>query len=347
MQAIEPLVGGGALKLTVARFLLAGHVPVDGRGIVPDVSVPNGARRTVGVSAQGRPGADARLTEPLPARIVGEVSTRGRVAVAEPFFEPGPRRHPGSSRGRRRRAPGISSRWCRTAAGAGGSIGSSGGRTTRLPSCMRWRWRRAPPIRGRRTPPSRAIRRRPATASTCATSRPSRSIREGAKDHDDALSVDGDRVYVHIADVSAHVPAGSALDAEAARRATSVYLPGPGRPDASRRAVVRPLQPPGRRGPAGRQPCARPGAGGLGAPHADPKRPHAHLPRGPGGPGRGRRPRCRSTTALRRAADLANGLREPADGARGARDRDARGRDRARARARSTPASGRTRRRTG
>ncbi|HEU0193879.1 MAG TPA: RNB domain-containing ribonuclease [Gaiellales bacterium] len=49
---------------------------------------------------------------------------------------------------------------------------------------------------------------------------------EGAKDHDDALSVDGDRVYVHIADVSAHVAAGSALDAEAGRRGTSVYLPG-------------------------------------------------------------------------------------------------------------------------
>jgi carboxyl-terminal processing protease len=46
VQAIEPLAGGGALKLTVARFLLAGHVPVDGRGIVPDVSVPNGERRT-------------------------------------------------------------------------------------------------------------------------------------------------------------------------------------------------------------------------------------------------------------------------------------------------------------
>ena len=46
VQAIEPLAGGGALKLTVARFLLAGHVPVDGRGIVPDVLVPNGERRT-------------------------------------------------------------------------------------------------------------------------------------------------------------------------------------------------------------------------------------------------------------------------------------------------------------
>jgi carboxyl-terminal processing protease len=46
VQAIEPLAGGGALKLTVARFLLAGHVPVDGRGIVPDVPLPAGDRQT-------------------------------------------------------------------------------------------------------------------------------------------------------------------------------------------------------------------------------------------------------------------------------------------------------------
>ena len=46
VQAIEPLAGGGALKVTVARFLLAGHVPVDGRGIVPDFPVPHGERRT-------------------------------------------------------------------------------------------------------------------------------------------------------------------------------------------------------------------------------------------------------------------------------------------------------------
>ena len=46
VQAIEPLADGGALKLTVARFLLAGHVPVDGRGIIPDLAVPDGARGT-------------------------------------------------------------------------------------------------------------------------------------------------------------------------------------------------------------------------------------------------------------------------------------------------------------
>ena len=47
-----------------------------------------------------------------------------------------------------------------------------------------------------------------------------------AGDHDDALSADGERVLVHIADVAAFVPEGGAVDREAARRATSVYLPG-------------------------------------------------------------------------------------------------------------------------
>jgi ribonuclease R len=49
---------------------------------------------------------------------------------------------------------------------------------------------------------------------------------EDARDHDDALSVDGDRLLVHIADVAAYVAEGGAIDREAARRGTSVYLPG-------------------------------------------------------------------------------------------------------------------------
>jgi ribonuclease R len=49
---------------------------------------------------------------------------------------------------------------------------------------------------------------------------------ETAKDFDDALSVQGDRVYVHIADVSAFVPAGSPLDRGAAGRGFSTYVPG-------------------------------------------------------------------------------------------------------------------------
>jgi ribonuclease R len=53
---------------------------------------------------------------------------------------------------------------------------------------------------------------------------------EEAKDFDDALSLgrdgDGLRAWVHIADVSAYVPAGAPLDGDAAERGFSVYVPG-------------------------------------------------------------------------------------------------------------------------
>ena len=51
-----------------------------------------------------------------------------------------------------------------------------------------------------------------------------------ARDFDDAVSArregDGARVWVHIADVAAHVRPGSPLDLEARRRANSTYAPG-------------------------------------------------------------------------------------------------------------------------
>ncbi|MGE5199011.1 MAG: RNB domain-containing ribonuclease [Rhodospirillaceae bacterium] len=51
-----------------------------------------------------------------------------------------------------------------------------------------------------------------------------------ARDFDDAVSAeadgDGVRLWIHIADVSAHVRPGTRLDAEALRRGTSTYVPG-------------------------------------------------------------------------------------------------------------------------
>jgi ribonuclease R len=52
-----------------------------------------------------------------------------------------------------------------------------------------------------------------------------------ARDFDDAISAEDAgsgrvRIWVHIADVAAHVPEGSAIDREARRRSTSVYVPG-------------------------------------------------------------------------------------------------------------------------
>lgn len=46
-----------------------------------------------------------------------------------------------------------------------------------------------------------------------------------AQEIDDAVSVDGDWMYVHIADPSRLVLPGGALDEEAARRGSTLYLP--------------------------------------------------------------------------------------------------------------------------
>ena len=48
---------------------------------------------------------------------------------------------------------------------------------------------------------------------------------EGSEDPDDAVSLDGDRIWVHVADVSALVAPDSALDREARARGSNLYLP--------------------------------------------------------------------------------------------------------------------------
>jgi exoribonuclease-2 len=48
---------------------------------------------------------------------------------------------------------------------------------------------------------------------------------EGSQDPDDALSLDGQRLWVHVADVGAVVPPNSAADLEARGRGANLYLP--------------------------------------------------------------------------------------------------------------------------
>jgi exoribonuclease-2 len=48
---------------------------------------------------------------------------------------------------------------------------------------------------------------------------------EGSDDPDDAVSLDGDRIWVHVADVAALVAPDSGLDLEARARAANLYLP--------------------------------------------------------------------------------------------------------------------------
>ena len=48
---------------------------------------------------------------------------------------------------------------------------------------------------------------------------------EGSQDPDDAISLDGERIWVHVADVAALVSVDSELDLEARARAANLYLP--------------------------------------------------------------------------------------------------------------------------
>ena len=93
-----------------------------------------------------------------------------------------------------------------------------------------------------------------------------------ARDFDDAVSAvrdgDGIRLWIHIADVAAHVRPGSRLDDEAERARQQRLRPGHGRADAAGGALRRGLQPrPGGRpaGGDGRDPARRRRRGALGA----------------------------------------------------------------------------------
>ncbi len=178
--------------------------------------------------------------EPRPAEgIVATVEKRGRVLVAEPFFERGGRM--------------VLERDARVAIGdlvlvrVGGTGSRAGGHAKVVRSlgrpdvaadvlealmldrglCRRFDpavQRAAKQARDRGVDPE--VARCDLTRLTTFTIDPAT-----ARDFDDAISaerIDDDRtrIWVHIADVGAYVKPGSLVDREAARRATSVYVPG-------------------------------------------------------------------------------------------------------------------------
>jgi ribonuclease R len=168
--------------------------------------------------------------------IVATVDKRGRFLVAEPLFERGGR----MVLDRDARARGGDLVLVRPATRAGGharivrSLGRPDVAADVLEALMldRGLRRRFDPAveraakKARDAGPDPEVARRDLTALTTFTIDP-----VTARDFDDAISAqaldDGHtRIWVHIADVSAYVRPGSLVDREAARRGTSVYVPG-------------------------------------------------------------------------------------------------------------------------
>ncbi len=167
------------------------------------------------------------MSEPDPrsGRLVVEIGSRGKLVVGEPFFEPavpvvidrkglGEARpgdlvvvRTGRGRARLERVIGPADRIENV---LDGLLASRGERGAHAPHALP-----EPSLEGRvdlRELPTFTI------------------DPETAKDFDDAISIrregDGLRAYVHIADVSFFVPAGTPLDQGAAERGFSVYVPG-------------------------------------------------------------------------------------------------------------------------
>ncbi|MGH2924860.1 MAG: ribonuclease catalytic domain-containing protein, partial [Solirubrobacterales bacterium] len=166
-------------------------------------------------------------------RRVASVERRGRFAVAEPLFERGPQATLG--RGSVRVGPGEIALvdFHRGGARALRVLGSADSARD-VVTALLW-------DRGVRRGFSNALEDEAREAA--AHAREGRAARRdltelatftvdpaSARDFDDAVSAEPDgagvRLWIHIADVSAHIEPGGGLDTEALRRGTSTYVPG-------------------------------------------------------------------------------------------------------------------------
>jgi ribonuclease R len=167
-----------------------------------------------------------------PDRAVGVVARRGRFLVAEPIFEPGSQI---PLRGGQRVSAGEMA-LVETRRGAGRVVRALGSphRAADVVEALLLEHgvERGFPERveadaegAAASPGGEPGRRRDLTELATFTVDPAT-----ARDFDDAVSAEAEgdaiRLWVHIADVAAHVRPGTALDSEARRRATSTYVPG-------------------------------------------------------------------------------------------------------------------------
>ena len=204
----------------------------------------------------GAAGPAAKPGSSAPAGIVCVLERRGRFMTAEPVFPPrerdGPPRERGGARGPGRVV-------VRAGSGRGGGVRAHEGDLVLIRLPARGGGATVARVLGRPEVArdlleglmlDRGLRRefdedleeqaRSAGEHVRLEARPRRDLTDlatftidpvSARDFDDAISAEeiGEgrrRVWVHIADVAAHVPEGSPLDLEARRRATSVYVPG-------------------------------------------------------------------------------------------------------------------------
>jgi len=173
-------------------------------------------------------------------RFVAVIGRRGRFEVAEPLFEPGPQAN--VARGPVRARPGAMVLAERRGAGARvvSELGSPKVARDVVGALLDERLGRGFDHRLEDDARDAAVAAREAEIER-------RDLRDlatftvdpaTARDFDDAVSAcesaGGTRLWIHIADVAAHVRPGSALDGEARRRANSTYAPG----------VVEPMLPP-------------------------------------------------------------------------------------------------------
>jgi ribonuclease R len=237
--------GGGKAKPKSAKAAAAASKgaprrtkPAEARPAKADARGPKRTRSAAQASSPPPP-TRARVAplEPRPAEgIVATVDKRGRFLVAEPFFERGGR----MVLERDSRVTVGDLVLVRPATRAGGharlirSLGRPDVASDVLEALMldRGLRRRFDPAVERAAKQARdhgvdaEVARRDLTALTTFTIDPTT-----ARDFDDAISAERidarrARIWVHIADVSAYVKPGSLVDREAARRGTSVYVPG-------------------------------------------------------------------------------------------------------------------------